>query len=420
MQIKKYTSALRDNVHMWVQKVNNVDILVGIPCYNTEDTLGYVVEQIGKGLARYFPNYKCAIFISDGGSLDDTREHGYEAVIPDNIERRVTIYRGIPGKGTSFRAVFEVALILKAKAIAVVDADLRSITPEWIKLLVDPILDHSAGFVAPYYRRHKFDGTITNQIVYPMTRALYGIDIRQPIGGDFGFSPALAAFYVKEDVWETDVARFGIDIWMTTSAVNEGFKVVQTYLGTKVHNAKDPATDLGPMFRQVISTLFYLMGKYERYWKRENPFQAIHINNKGEDEPQLETVSVSLNELHSEFIEGFEHFRPMYKEMLNSENMSRLENIHKSWTSNKEEEFDADLWSKILYDFAYVYQLWLRNKRRLVDILTPLYFGRTKSFCQQVMSMRSDEAEEVVQEQAKVFESNKPYLLKRFYIWDGE
>jgi len=207
---------------------------------------------------------------------------------------------------------------------------------------------------------------------------------------------------------------------MTTSAVNEGFKVVQTYLGTKVHNAKDPATDLGPMFRQVISTLFYLMGKYERYWKRENPFQAIHINNKGEDEPQLEAVSVSLNELHSEFIEGFEHFRPMYKEMLNSENMSRLENIHKSWSSNKEEEFDADLWSKILYDFAYVYQLWLRNKRRLVDILTPLYFGRTKSFCQQVMSMRSDEAEEVVQEQAKVFESNKPYLLKRFYIWDGE
>ncbi len=386
--------------------------------YNNEDTIGYVVEQAGKGLAQYFPNHKCAVFICDGGSLDDTREQAYKANIPDTVGRRVTIYRGLPGKGTSFRGVFEVAIILKAKAVAVVDSDLRSITPEWVKLLIEPILDQSAGFVTPFYRRHKFDGTITNQIVYPMTRALYGVDVRQPIGGDFGFSPELAAFYTKQDVWDTDVARFGIDIWMTTSAINEGFKLVQTYLGTKVHEAKDPATDLGPMFRQVVSTLFYLMSKYERNWHRDNPFQVIQVNNKKEEEPQLEAVPVSLNDLHSEFIEGFNHFRPMYKEILSSEDMSRLESIHKSWKSDKEEEFGSDLWSKILYDFAYIYQLWQRNKRRLVDIITPLYFGRTKSYCQQVMNMTNDEAEALVQEQAKVFEGNKSYLLKRFSIWE--
>lgn len=417
MAIKKYGSAIRENVHMWVDKIKSVDILVGIPCYNTEDTLGFVIEQVGKGLAQHFPKYKSAIFVSDGGSLDDTREHAYEASIPENIQRRVTIYRGLPGKGTSFRAVFELALILKAKAIAVFDADLRSITPEWIKLMLEPIINNSAGFVAPYYRRHKFDGTITNQIVYPMNRALYGVDVRQPIGGDFGFSPELAAFYVKEDVWETDVARFGIDIWMTTCAINEGFKVVQTYLGTKIHNAKDPATDLGPMFRQVVSTLFYLMGKYESNWERNNPFRAIQINNKKEEEPELEPVSVSLENLHDEFVEGFKHFRPMYQEIVDDETMGRLDTIHESWTNGKEEVFDSDLWSKILYDFGYVYQLWQRNKRRLVDIVTPLYFGRTRSYCQQVMNMDSDEAEEVVQEQARIFERNKPYLLKRFSLW---
>lgn len=418
MAIKKYGSAIRENVHMWVDKIKSVDILVGIPCYNTEDTLGFVIEQVGKGLAQQFPKYKSAIFASDGGSLDDTREHAYEASIPENIQRRVTIYRGLPGKGTSFRAVFELALILKAKAIAVFDADLRSITPEWIKLMLEPIINNSAGFVAPYYRRHKFDGTITNQIVYPMTRALYGVDVRQPIGGDFGFSPELAAFYVKEDVWETDVARFGIDVWMTTCAINEGFKVVQTYLGTKIHNAKDPATDLGPMFRQVVSTLFYLMGKYESNWERNNPFRAIQINNKKEEEPELEPVSVSLENLHDEFVEGFKHFRPMYQEILDDEIMGRLDKIHESWSNGKEEVFDSDLWSKILYDFAYVYQLWQRNKRRLVDIVTPLYFGRTRSYCQQVMEMDSYEAEEVVQEQARIFEQNKPYLLKRFSLWE--
>jgi hypothetical protein len=50
-------------------------------------------------------------------------------------------------------------------------------------------------------------------------------------------------------------------------------------------------------------------------------------------------------------------------------------------------------------------------------MITPLYFGRTKSFCQQVMNMNYPQAEDVVLAQAKVFEENKPYLLQRFAEW---
>jgi hypothetical protein len=414
MALRKYDSALRENVHMWVNKIKTVDVLVGIPCFNNEDTIGFVIEQVTRGLAEHFPDLNTAVFVSDGGSLDNTREHAYQAAGPESVQRRVTIYRGMPGKGTAFRAIFEVATLLRAKAVAVVDSDLRSITPEWIKLLVEPILNKSAGFVVPFYRRHKFDGTITNQIVYPMTRALYGVDVRQPIGGDFGFSPELAAFYMKEDVWDTDVVRFGIDIWMTTCAINEGYPVVQTYLGTKVHDAKDPAADLGPMFHQVISTLFYLMGEYDRNWRRESAVKLIPVNNKKDSDAELAPISVSLNSLHTEFVEGFNHFRPMYEQILSPENYSALADIHKAWQANQEREIQPQLWSKILYDFACMYQLWKRNRRHLVDMITPLYFGRTKSFCQQVLDMNYAQAEEVVLAQAKVFEQNKPYLLRRF------
>lgn len=415
---KKFTTALRDSTRAWVEDLKEIDVLVGIPSFNTEDGIGFVVEQVGKGLKEHFPDLRGAIFVSDGGSLDDSRERAEQAPIPRTINRHVSVYRGLPGKGTALRAVFEVATLLNVKAAAVVDADLRSITPEWVKLLVEPILNRSAGFVTPFYRRHKFDGTITNHIVYPMTRALYGVEVRQPIGGDFGFSPELAAFYKEQDVWETDVSRFGIDIWMTTSAINEGYQVAQTYLGTKVHDAKDPAADLGPMFRQVVSTLFYLMSLYERNWRRDNPIQIAPINNRREEEPQLAPVPVSLKHLTEEFLQGFNHFRPMYQNILNEEVLGRLDQIHKNWESNKDEELDAELWSKVLYDFACVYQLWHRNKRRLVDILTPLYFGRTRSYCQQVMNMSTDEAEAVVQEQGKTFAKTKPYLLERLNVWE--
>ena len=62
---------------------------------------------------------------------------------------------------------------------------------EWIELLAGPVLKGGYDYVAPLYARYKYDGTITNSIVYPLTRALYGQRIRQPIGGDFGFSGSL-------------------------------------------------------------------------------------------------------------------------------------------------------------------------------------------------------------------------------------
>lgn len=136
-----------------------------------------------------------------------------------------TPYHGMPGKGSAFRNIFEIADALSVKACAVIDSDLRSIAPEWIELLIKPVLEQGYDYVSPLYHRHKYDGTINNSIVYPLTGALYGKRIRQPIGGDFGFSWKLAKFYLAKDVWGTDVASYGINIWMTTTAIPNSFKV---------------------------------------------------------------------------------------------------------------------------------------------------------------------------------------------------
>ena len=45
------------------------------------------------------------------------------------------------------------------KVCAMVDSDLRSITPDWVKYLLDPVLEKDYQFVAPVYVRHKYDGT---------------------------------------------------------------------------------------------------------------------------------------------------------------------------------------------------------------------------------------------------------------------
>ena len=246
--------------------------MVGIPSFGNAETIGYVVRAATAGMVQYFPDLKPILVNSDGGSPDDTPRVAVSTESPDYIEKIILVsprhklqrisfsYQGTSGKGTAVRALFEVARELRVKAMVMVDSDLRSIVPEWVELLAGPILKGGYDFVAPMYARYKYDGTITNNIAYPLTRALYGQRIRQPIGGDFAVSGDLVSRYLELDTFDDLTARFGIDIWMTHSAINEGFAVCQARLGAKIHDAKDPASDLGPMFRQVVGTLFKLAG----------------------------------------------------------------------------------------------------------------------------------------------------------------
>ncbi len=289
------SSGMRDYVKDRIREIGEADILVGIPCYNEEKTISNVITTASQGLVNHYPELKSVIIVSDGGSLDDTREKAKEAKVDSRVEKIVTIYRGLPGKGTSFRLIFETAEKLKCKACCVFDSDLRSISPDWVRFLISPILDRGFDYVTPWYIRDKYDGTITNNICYPMTRALYGLRIRQPIGGDFGFSGSLASFYAHEEVWQSNVAKFGIDIWMTTTALNEGFKVCQAHMGAKVHEVKDPST-LGIMFVQVVGTLFGLIGKYKDKWRKVKQSRPTELFGEFSQEAPPR-VEVSLDKL---------------------------------------------------------------------------------------------------------------------------
>ncbi len=242
----KFTSGLRRYASKRVEEIESADILAGIPCYNNQETIQHVIQMVTHGLDRHYPNLRSVIMIADGGSTDDTREVAKEFEIKPWQEKIVSIYRGPGGKGSAFRSIFETAHRLNVKACMVVDSDLRSISSDWVSHLLEPVLGYGYEYVSPVYSRYKYDGTITNNIVYNLTRSLYGLRLRQPIGGDFAFSGKLAAHYIEQDVWETDVARFGIDIWMTTHAITSGMKLCQSNLGVKIHDAKDPAEALGP------------------------------------------------------------------------------------------------------------------------------------------------------------------------------
>ena len=203
------------------------------------------------------------------------------------------------------------------------DSDLRSILPEWIELLAGPILKGGYDYVAPLYSRHKHDGTITNTVTYPLTRALYGLRIRQPIGGDFGVSGDLVRHYLESPGWTPDVSKFGIDVWMTTTALTGGFAVCQARLGAKVHDPKDPGADLGPMFRQVVATILRLAVANADRWREVRGSHDIPAYGfeRQADPPPLE---INVLRLLSEFHAGALTMAATWREMLAPETAAEV------------------------------------------------------------------------------------------------
>lgn len=407
-----FYTALRSYTNKRLEEIAEADILIGIPCYNNETTIAHVVQMVTHGLADHYGDKRAVILVADGGSTDDTREVAKEFEIKPWQEKIVSIYRGLPGKGSALRAVFEAAARLKVTACAMVDSDLRSITGDWVKALLDPVMTKGYQYVSPVYLRHKYDGTITNNIVYNLTRALYGKRVRQPIGGDFAISRDLAKYYAEQDVWESEVARFGIDIWMTTSAITQGFKVCQANLGLKVHDAKDPASHLGPMFRQVLWTLFNLMERYEGVWKKvegSEPVETFGGGGGGEPEP----VKVNLEALIENFQSGYKNFSALWKEIFCGDCFKAIEAASTMDANNF--NLPTAVWVQILYELAATYHAWDQHRMRLLDLVTPLYYARVASFVRQSWDMTSAEAEALVEEQAQEFEDHKDYLLR---VWD--
>lgn len=416
------TTLLTEEAEAKVREIGQADLLVGIPSYNNAATIGHVVRAVSAGLAKYFPRSRAVLVNSDGGSTDGTREvvartvldHGAVLISEHQspLQKIITPYHGIPGKGSAFRTIFEIARRLGAKACAVVDSDLRSITPEWIELLLRPVLEEGYEYVAPYYLRHKYDGTITNSIVYPLTRALYGPRIRQPIGGDFGFAGRLAEHYLDKHVWESEVARFGIDIWMTTEAIASGARVCQSFLGAKIHNPKDPAADLSAMLVQVLGAVFALMEEHQSIWSGVQETRPVPLFGF-QYEVGVEPVNVNVERMVASFRQGLTDLDQLWRQMLTPETFEELRPLAEC--PLQAFALSDDLWARVVIDAAVAYHGRVMPRDHLLKAFTPLYLGRTATFVLQTQGLTTTEAEGRIEALCETFERRKPYLIERWY-----
>jgi len=393
--------------------ISKAEIVVGIPSYNEASFISFPTQQADKGLTKYYAERSAVIINCDNYSEDNTRQ-AFMQTATQTPKIYLSTEEGVRGKGNNLKNLFTKVVELSAKAVIVVDADLKSITPFWIRDLGNPLFD-SYDFVAPLYVRHKYDGTLTTNIAYPLTRALYGRRIRQPINGDYGFSGRLAEKYAESEFWTETAANFGIDIWMTTTAMRNRVSVIQSFMGKpKIHKPKDQIVATVSVFRDVIETMFQLMGRFELFWKEVKWSRPTAVYGMNLGDPEVPPpVELDPKALAENFLAGLRVHRDEYRAILSPQNVNKLQEVAELPPAGF--EFPTGLWAKVVYDFAVAYKRKLLPTEELIGVLLPLFYGKTWSFILETQPMNTQQVEEFIEDQCLQFEKAKPYLVERWF-----
>ena len=381
--------------------VTKADIVVGLASYNEADSIDYPTQQCSLGLRKYYPDHASAIVNCDNHSPDGTEEVflGTETEVPKIF---ITTPPDTPGKGYNFENMFRKVFELGAQVLVCVDADLTSITPEWVKYFADPILE-GYDFVNPVYSRHKYDGTITNNICYPLVYGLFCRNVRQPIGGDFAMSARFAEHLIRQP-WHRTTEEYGIDIFMTMNSILGGFRTCETGLGAKRH--KPSAPKLGPMFIQVVSTAFLTVLRSFETWKGADTIQQPALFGLR----QLETpqdLDIDRAAIEKNARDGFAQCREQLEEVLSPDLYRQLAAMFEGTI-----DITAEQWVQAVYDFIVAFKT-AGDRIALVESLKGLYFGRALSFMNKTWDLSTEQAEEEILAQAGVFHAQRGYLIEK-------
>ena len=410
---------LTDDFLRQLINVGEVDILVGLPTYNNAKTIGSIVHTIRNGILRDFPRERAVIINADRGSRDGTPEL-VTGVSIDDVRRATnpyalrtlhsisTKYASSPASGAALRTILAAAELLRAKACIVMSPESAKIEPEWIANLLRPIYRDGFDLVSPTYRRHKFDGLLMTNLVYPMIRALYGVRIREAYMPEFGFSNRLASQFLGQNGWNDGTGGAGVELRFTLAAIRGGCRICQSFLGEKNHTERR-AADLVPALRQTVGALFSAMESDFSLWSTVAGSKPVPTTGS-EQELLLEPTRVNRKRLREMFSTGVAQLQSVFQAILSPSTLAELQRIAR--LGDEEFRYPAELWVRTVYEFAASYQKSVISRDHIIQALAPLFRGRAYTFLVENRNSSATDVENNIEGLCLEFERLKPYLMQ--------
>jgi hypothetical protein len=199
------------------------------------------------------------------------------------------------------------------------------------------------------------------------------------------------------------------DLWITGTAIADGFSVWEAWLGRHLVRSRTRTTDLPAMLAQTLGAAFMVMERHRDLWlevRGSEPIPAI-----GEPAPLgVEPMTVDVGGMLEAFRLGVRDLTPIWELILAPDTLAEVLTLD----SDDRIRFPDDLWARVVYDFALGHHYGVVHRDHLLRSLTPLYLGRTASFVAATGPLGAAASQAQLDLVGAAFERQKPYLVEHW------
>jgi hypothetical protein len=386
------------------------EVIVGVPAEGDRGAAAEAALALQAGLRIAFPG-RPAVALVLAGEPEGTLAPGARLPLPRPGDPAPAVHTG--GRATpeaALHALLDVTLSLGAPACALLEPMPRPLDPGWLRAILDPVLRGDADLVAPSYARARFDGVLVSGLVYPLTRALFGQRIRQPLGRELAMSRRLAEHLARDDEWRTDPTHAGADLWVITKALVRECRCAQVFLGPRPVPRTQPP-DVADALADVLGTVFHEMVLHAARWQRVRG--SCPVATTGDEHlPEDGAHPPATAPLVAAFGLAAQELRRVWGPVLPPQALYALQRLPRE----PPEAFRVPdrLWARVVYDFAVGWRVKSVDRAQLLRSMAPLYLGWVASYVNEVAALDAAGAAERIEGLCAVFEAEKPYLISRW------
>jgi hypothetical protein len=315
----------------------------------------------------------------------------------------------------AYRRVFAVGGRLGARACGVIASRPQAGARHWISRLVQPVVKLGFDLVAPCYTRQKMEGLLNRSILSPLHRALYGDQIQNPMGPDFGLSGKLLQQILRQDSARRRGDEGNTLASIASAASCGGFQVCESQLGVRTQQPTDWA-NLSSLLAEVLGPMFVEMEGRAASWQSIRGSKVLPRFGQPEDpSPDAGTTSVPSVDVHSmieSFQLGAQNLQDVWGLILPPTTLLELRRLSRL----REDQFRLpdQVWVRIVFDFALGHRLRTISRDHLLRSITPLYLGWIASYALEMQTAGPAEVDTRIERLSKAYEDNKSYLVSRW------
>lgn len=385
------------------------DLVVGLASDGARPAATEAALALQAALRAAFPD-RPSLALVLAASPEGTLEAGAPLLPAAEGRPAPAIFAGTGGPEAALHALLDVANELHAPACALLEPMPRPADPAWLRALLDPVLAGEADLVAPSYARRRFDGVLVSGLVYPLTRALFGQRIRQPLGTEMVLSRRLVEHLSSDDGWRADPGHAGPELWVVARALVRECRCAQVFLGPRPVPQAQPA-DVADALAKVLGTLFHEMVLHAPRWQRVRGSCAVATYGD-EQLPAEPAAPPAPGPLVAAFDLGWRDLRRLWSAVLPPNTLLALQRAQRD--PPQAFRIPDAIWARVVYDFAVGWRVKAMDRQQLLRSLTPIYMGWLASFVNEVGALDRAQTEERIERLCAVFEAEKPYLIARW------